>query len=353
MHITRHACISIAMDSALSEIGEKFSEINPIHRIKVAAGHTAEWTTILTYSHLVEDSLRAHLDRQIAQRLTSCAAASRWTGLTDANLRQRKHRYTKDGWSLWHSVLDKAASPRSPGAALPVAAPSEPSPTEITVSCEMVWHVLADLDSGLSLGCVASRCSVPECVVNRIQTIAQSIRLLDSDTPIGDHIVCRFDRLGNQDWQRFISHVSRLDSEEASAAIDSWRRCARDLMFSLDHQSKARPFVRALRDGGFPITRLVVRASRKPSSAPAPLPASENNPTLEKALSLLAQVYNSRPQVEQMSPRRGRPSVYLQLFTTTMTGSACAAPAACDMRSMNGAMTILLTFHKLKQYPPV
>lgn len=349
MHITRHAYVSVAMDTALSQIGEKFSEINPIHRIKVVAGHAAEWITILTYSHLPEDSLRAQIDRQIAQRLTSCAAVSRWTGLTEENLRQRKHRCAKDGWRLWHAVLDKVGSPTLQGIVLPAAAPSEPIPTEITVTSEIVWHVLSDLDSGLPHDRVASRCSVPECVVSRIQTIAQSIRLLDSETPLSDHIVCRFDRLHNQDWQRFISHVSRLDFEEASAAIDSWRRCARDLMFSLDHPSKARPFVRALRDGGIPITRLVVRASRKPSSAPAPLPAPENNPTLEKALSLLAQVYNSSPQVEQMSPRRGRPSVYLQLFTTTMTGSACAAPAACDMRSMNGAMTVLFTFHKLKK----
>lgn len=347
MHITRHAYISIAMDTALSAIGEKFSEINPIHRIKVAAGHAEEWTTILTYSHLPEDSLRAHLDRQIALRLTSCVAASRWTGLKETNLRQRKHRYAKDGWSIWHAVLQKVASPGCQGCALPASATPEPTPTEIAVTSEMVWHVLADLDKGLSHDCVALRCSLPQFVVSRIQAIAKTIRLLDGETPLDEHIACRFDRLGSQEWKRFISHVSQLDPEQICAVVDSWRRCGRGLMFSLDQPSKARPLLRTLRDGGFPITRLVVRASRKPSNAPAALPAPANSPTLEKALYLLAQVYNGRPQVEQMAPRRGRPLVYLQLFTTTLSGAACAAPAACDMRSLNGAMTVLFTFHAL------
>lgn len=351
MHITRHAYISIAMDKALSEIGGKFSEINPIHRIKGAAGHAVDWTTILTYSHLSEDSLRAHIDKQIAQRLTSCAAASRWTGMTEANLRQRKHRYGKDGWSLWHALLDKAGGHRRQGTDPLAAVPVAPTPTEITVTCEMVWHVLTDLDAGLSPDCVALRCGVPEFIVTHMQTIAQSIQLLDSDTPLDDLIAFRFDRLGNQDWQRFISYLSRLDTEEVSAVLDSWRRCARGLMLSLDHPSKARPFVRALRDGGFPITRLVIRASRKPSSPPAHTPDQENNPPLERALSMLDQIYNGCPQVEQMSPRRGRPSVYLQLFTTTLTGASCAAPAACDMRSVHGAMTVLYTFLKLKSPP--
>lgn len=348
MHITRHAYISVALDKALTEIGVKFSEVNPIHRIKIAAGHSAEWTTIESYGHLSEDSLRIQIDRQIESRFRSCAAAARWTGLTEENLRQKKHRHSPKGWKPWHAVQSEAHAqpPKTKASAADLPIQQTTAPPAIT--CQTVCHVLADLEYGYDYPSVVSRCGVPDHLVSRIQTITKSLKLLDGNKTLDEPIVCRFDRLCSQVWNRFISHVSQLDTEQICAVIESWRRCTRGLMLSLDQPSKARPLLRALRDSGIPLTRLVVRVSRKPSSAPTPTPTTENNRTLDKALALLAQVYNGSPQVEQMSPRRGRPLVYLQLFTTTLTGSACAAPAACDMSSLNGAMVVSSTLLQLK-----
>lgn len=351
MHITRHAYISVAIDKALTGIGVSFSEVNPIHRIKVAAGHNAEWITILSYGHLSEDSLRIQLDQQIEQRFKSCATAARWTGLTEENLRQRKHRYGQKGWNLWHAVLSKAETRDCRATAPSLASPVEHSQATTTVTWEMVCHVLTDLDAGLPHHSAALRCDTTEHLVSRMQTAAESLKLLEGG-PFGNGLFpSRFDRLVSPDWQRFMSCLARLNDEELARVVESWRRCSRGLLLSLDHPPRARPFLHALRDGGFPITRLVIRASRKPSSLPTHTPDQKTNPQLERALSLLAQVYNGYPQVEQMSPRRGRPTVYLQLFTTTLTGAACAAPAACDMRTLNGAMTVLYTFFTLKTSP--
>lgn len=92
IHLCRHTCISLAIEQALFEMVE-FHEINPILEVQVQSGHQSVETTWRTYFHLVEDSMRYWHDRAMCRLHISYAAAAWWTGRSEVNLRQDKHRY--------------------------------------------------------------------------------------------------------------------------------------------------------------------------------------------------------------------------------------------------------------------
>lgn len=92
VHLCRHTCISLALEQALLQMVE-FHEINPIHEVQVQSGHRSAETTWRTYFHLPENCMRFWHDRALRRLRISNRAAAWWSGRSDVNLRQDKHRW--------------------------------------------------------------------------------------------------------------------------------------------------------------------------------------------------------------------------------------------------------------------
>jgi len=348
IHSTRHSFLSRAIDGALQCHG-RFDEINPIDTIRVAAGHSHELTTLTTYAHLHEVAIRAHLDRTLASLPMTYAEVAAWTNQKADTLRQRFCRQNEKGWTLWSELSNQAHILRpTPRELAKEWLAVEPKDRATEVHLKDVCHIAQDLVAGLRLASIACRIGLGlekvnvmredlhDCAVHLLGRHGANLRDGAPWQSIAQRV--NFSRLAGTAWQELLQILDRRARQPNGATkLMEWLSLCRSAGINLAASRPATDLLELLREAGFEAHWFVLReALPEPVDGASLLPAGRNY--LQAVLSTFSSVFGAHPQIEQVSPRRGRPAVYAQVLTKPIRAGVVAGSAACDMASLRAAL---------------
>lgn len=330
IHGTRHAFLSIAAEDAFLSL-DALAQVNPFHRLAVLAGHEHESTTLRTYVHLVEGSLRFFTDRAIQPYLRRYADTARWLNLSADTVRQRHHRLKGRAWSPWAEIEKRFCNPgQSPVDSVASSAPAERDiRTRPVTLFKQFMQIASDLLGGHSEAATGARNSVDLLAVSRVRNSILTTALA-SNGGKADLVALasrlNFSRLNRKIWD---AAINALEQPEARVAVGALYPALRGVGIDVETASTSLlPALDVLKSCGFSAAQFVLRyANLKEATTPMPLPAM-------KTVRRFSSAFGATPQIEAVSVRRSRSPAYLLLLTGPAPKGRPAPPARSDIASL-------------------
>lgn len=337
-HNIRHSVISHKTSKILRS--SLLVDVNPLEVLGASAGHASPITTLRSYSHLYEDSLRMWLDLGLRANL-QIGSEDMVAVLTDAfNLDQpmlantlvktasRKRIPLQEYW--WNQ-LDRCPLPSDLSNTSKPFSWIEPAFTPLSFKRAATTSIPAVADALLRL-CNRS----PITVVARIHGLqeAQIERMLSQlEAWLQDIYREHFPRLAKRKssmsslfnllkemridlknmqsptWSNFSCALeSGMDQKTMTGAIEHWRRHGRSIYLPLTPKSSARPLIALLHKGS--VARDCIRVAIQ---RPGPKIPMESEQVGREVSRLFEEEMQIGPYFEQTNWRRERPMAYLKI----------------------------------------
>jgi integrase len=338
-HLCRHTVISVALEQSILDSGN-YQEINPIHRIQVQAGHRSAETTIRTYFHLPEHCWRYWFDDALKKIDVTYKSIEPWAEVSASTLAQRRHRARDPNWSPI-DVVREAAVAHFPDTCLSQTArnffPLRAASTR-TLDLANCIRVSRDLNSGHDLGSATLRNSLSDLDG---RNIAQAFDEVNTQLE-SNKVKIDFSRLDRSSWA-FVCKVATSQSlDDLCRLTDYWLSAVRSGNIALSERSGTPQFLSVLKKCGVGVERMVVRVNGDPWTAP------KNEFAVTEAHAAFDFAYGISPQFETSSPRRGRPTCYLQVLTKPTSPNRVVAASHNDTQTLNALMLSICVFLRLE-----
>jgi len=350
-HDLRHTVVSNQVAEVLKSCVTV--DINPLYAVSTAAGHVLPLTTLRSYSHLYEDSLRLWIDFGMqtalhtnsddqARVLRSLSGKS--TPLHGNSLIQAARRLRIDSTHHWQRQMEEVAvSIPLPLATDPFewtapATTARTSAVKRQVSALEIADALGRLQNGAAHDSLARLTGIPfhtfEDLVARLD--AWVARLYRRHFPRTTHhlvsmppLAERLQRMrvdasacGHSFWSKFSNAMDTSISREVmAAAVSCWEEHGRGLHFPLLPNAAGRPLLQLLRyadlDRGH--IRAVVQARTVRAHENEPIAASssayleKSSEVIKNLNALFSQELKFNARVELAPWRPERPPAYLRI----------------------------------------
>jgi integrase len=340
-HSLRHTFASFGFQKAVQGEFSAPAEVSQVEKLRVAMGHALVSTTLQTYCHLYEDSLRDGLDsmpRSVVRAvdvggwLSSNAAEQRRIA---AAVRQRLAR----GQSA--TALCELNRRSKPPAEPPVQSDIQPTPEFLSVSkvpskssanlLDLV-KIALDFNRDLPIDKIALRAGLGESTVRFV------IEGLGRLRPVRRRRPKRPDkginRLTRGRWKRVCEAIQQDARESGSVDFRNLRGAL--CQYGLDAKHDATIQVLSLlRGGDFTHEHLVIRGC--------------DPVALEDARWAVNDQFGALPKVERVCPRRGRPAVYIVPVTQAAPTNQLAASASSDVKTLTALLDLACLLAELNR----
>lgn len=366
-HTLRHAWVTQNMLAAFQPTAAPQS-ISPVQELSVQAGHNNEMTTLLHYFHRPEVVLRDSIDHRLSSLEMTAAAVSYWTGQTQEALRKSKQR-SQHKLAFYPCLLQTYSLTLFPEAAHSVSPIQESIASRPALPFATVRKVLSDIQDGFSTHSIFSRCSISEDQLRTICMVsAQQIHQLDRTSkhrqfrPLMEHAqlehATQWVRVGldfhgiccdlqtepllkpmDEKLTR-IQAPSQLHRQGATA----WRDIKRASVLDMTNVDLARPFLSLLQTHDVPGEALVLRVQSHDLDSKHGALLALASETVESAQLEIEMMFSTAIRIEAVTPRDGRPTVYLLISRTLLRGSDSTPSASLRMNRLHGLMFVLSTW---------
>jgi hypothetical protein len=331
---------------------EIFSEVNPLHKVQVRAGHKNFETTYSNYFHLPEDCLRFWINKAVSKLKISYKSTAAWTGVAEANLRQRIHCKKANGWTLMDEIclasIGHLPAGHEPTKSMQAAGQITPKIHKIDLHKHA--KVLTDVFDGFDSEPIRLRNGLTEkqadAWFDAVGSLHSKLKFADVNRPPSEQLSSlesavntvnclklNYQRLTRPEWLHALKTASLISVQALTEYASCWLQCVKQGSLIFEDPTNAKKLLELFRLLGFSSNRFVIRVDR-PKDA-----------TLEDALKLadpcrrtFLSIYGTAPQVEAVRHRRGRESVYFQLLTAPITEGTFAASALNDTQTVNALM---------------
>lgn len=368
-HDLRHTVISQQVESVLSSIA--LPDINPLQAVATAAGHAIPLTTLRSYSHLYEHSLRMWTDLGLQKGLQATAdqhaqvintVTNRVQPLHGNSLVQGARRHGCSVTHHWLSMLEKhGATVNMQLASTPFQwADPVPLKSRATIQKPMSIVLLADtiarLQRGESPESVARIADIPQSTFDEFHRrldvwVADVYRrhfprkthaLQEMPTLVERLAAMRVDAgdCGTEFWSAFSRALDRVVSREVMrAAVSCWEQHGRGVNIPLAPLAIGRPIMQLLLHAhlergniramvqspkGSPSSRQ--RETSESSARASTEPVRGDPAVIDAVTNLFLQELKSNPCLEASQWRPERPMAYLRI--NPHAGAARTAPTA-------------------------
>lgn len=341
-HHFRHSVISFAVENALLT-SANYSEINPIHKIQVEAGHKSSEMTLGTYFHLIESVIRYWIDFEVGQLAIPYSAIALWTDEKTSTLAQQKHRAKDAGWTFMDAIRTASLS------CLPITTLSKKfsqpiatrNPAQSHLDFRRVIYAISDLIKGHSEMSIGLRNSLSEKVVRDISIAFTALHGPASELATQGRMHLCYERCNWPNWTLFYRSIPKFPEEDLVSAIGFWTTFAEGGVLVLAASKNCASFVQLLKHSGIGVNRIVVRMQG------GDVGGADQLGKATRLTSAFRSVYGTSPQIEAPKFRRGRSSCYFMILTKAPRPEQTASAATNDTATLNALMTALVVFRKL------
>lgn len=352
-HLCRHTVISHAIEYALFNL-DKAQEVNPLHIIKVAAGHKSEETTITSYFHLPESCCRHWIDHALRQIKFAYKPIEAWTGIKGSALAQKQHRGKADHWHVMDAV-QSAAVERAPVCTMLIHQYPEISnstPTASRIRLAKIVDVVADYQAGHNTEALGLRNSIDASMAHTIVDAIHGLYGLLTTTKRGTGVAQNaadksvaparskidFYRMREPRWVYACKAAASVSSEDQSIVSRYWLSSVRGGTIELVNSHHMLQFLEFLKHCGIGANRIVVRIDGKHACGQQ---KQEINQPIRDAF---ATAFGLTPQFEVLGARRGREACAIQVLTRPVRSNCVVAPATNDTQTLSALIFSIFVF---------
>lgn len=330
VHTTRHSFISNFSEDGLLQLRHD-SQVNFLHRLSVLAGHAHERTTLMTYAHLIELPVRHWTDMAIQRHMVHHSDVSRWSGVSAAAIRQRFHRSKTRGWS----PLAEVGKSIAPNAITNVESHLSSAPESARIRTRKISQfnhfvrVASDILNGFSHSAVSARNSVDQLAVDAVSAALTATTALSGLRRNGLAAYSsrfNFNRLARPTWAAMLRELEKPDAR--ASCVHLFTALTGPGIDMATDSPALTPVLHIFKNCGFSALQFVLRF------VPTGAASVSATPSMQYALRRFSAVFGSRPQVESVSSRRGRSSVYLLVLSGPAQPGHSAPPARTDIPSL-------------------
>ena len=306
-HELRHTFLSMAHQSLSVFDQRRFDSMS------AGAGHEWGTTTLQSYCHLYEKSLRSQLDAYLSQIHLTERAACELGQMRFGTLRKRWERAEDDAAQVtWRTLRDAAGSVVLPKVS--EGFETRPPATIPLLSCALmtfgkVFSALQDWAAGHSPHAIKLRHSIGDDEMEALrrtvarwrttQTRSAKIREpSENGLPWGTS----WARADQPKWLTTRRALIAATADRLRPVVDSWLQIATPQHLTLDDVTAAFPLLQELAKAGLSGQQIVLH--------------HEPETDFHEAFDLIASLFGKRPTLVQTKPRRGRSDLYLSVASS-------------------------------------
>jgi integrase len=325
-HALRHTFASFAFHKAVESEFELTTDVSQVEKLRVAMGHALASTTLQTYCHLYEDSLRDSLDA-MPRAVVRAVDVGGWISSNVAEQRRIaaavRQRLARGQSATALCELNRRSRPRvepleqsdigpTPEVLSIAQLPSKSLPTLFDIV-----KISHDFYRGLPIAKIALRAGLPEPTVQFVIGGLGKLRRVRGRRP--KHPAKGINRLTRSRWKHVCEVVQQDMREAGSVDFRNLRAALCAYGLKAEHDATIQ-VLSLLRAGGFSHEHLVVRGC--------------DPVALEHARWAVYEEFKSVPKVERVYPRRGRPTAYIVPITKAAPTNQLAASASSEIKTL-------------------